>query len=175
MYVKNDKNDKRFSLICWSLKCIFSEHLFFFLFKRGSFWHISTFRWISRKESYLVICFGNWENTINGALKFQEKNGRNLPLHLEKRKKQQHSKHRKRKYSEKHLIWTYTVMHKILSKKYVLMRTGFCRARKFRSHCIKNEVFHKDFFSKYDQIKSNWSHFLKKSLWKTSFFMQCRM
>ena len=49
-------------------------------------------------------------------------------------------------------------MHKILSKKYVLMRTGFCRARKFRSHCIKNEVFHKDFFSKYDQINSNWSH-----------------
>ena len=66
-------------------------------------------------------------------------------------------------------------MHKILSKNYVLMRTGFCRARKFRSHCIKNEVFHKDFFCKYDQIKSNWSHFLKKSLWKTSFFMQCRM
>ena len=55
-------------------------------------------------------------------------------------------------------------MHKILNKKYVSMRTGFCRPRKFRSHCIKNEVFHKDFFSKCDQIKSNWSHFLKKSL-----------
>ena len=74
-------------------------------------------------------------------MKSQEKNGRNLPLHLEKRKKQQHSKLKKRKYSEKRLIRTYTVMHKILSKKYVSMRTRFCRARIFHWHCIKHDVF----------------------------------
>ena len=40
-------------------------------------------------------------------------------------------------------------------------------------HCTKNEVFHKDFFSKCDQVRRNlriWSHLLKKTLMENFFF-----
>ena len=47
----------------------------------------------------------------------------------------------------------------------------------YDSHFTKNEVSVKDFFSKYDQIRSFlriWSHLLKKSLMKNYIFcVQC--
>ena len=46
-------------------------------------------------------------------------------------------------------------------------------SRFYIRHCIKMNFSIKNFFRKCYQFDLIWSHLLKKSLWKTSLFMQC--